>query len=160
MQCFTIWIMQFVDACCLSLYLQFQCLGRRSHREGSASRTKGSTAMSLRQRYSKRVNSAWLGEFAHVVCTQRAATSRRVEVSIVGEHNSPSLETPEPRDQFKVYELTRDICRDITLPSPMRDCPWPDDDSHAKEEPYEQIPVSHIHRTMKVTLFINIINLH
>ena len=38
MQCFTVWIaMQFVHACCLSLYLQFQCPGRRSHRGGSAS---------------------------------------------------------------------------------------------------------------------------
>jgi hypothetical protein len=42
-----------------------------------------------------------------------------------------------PWDQFKLHELTRDICRDGTLPSPVRDCPRPDDDSHAKEEPSE-----------------------
>jgi hypothetical protein len=32
----------------------------------------------------------------------------------------------------------------IAMPkiSPMRDCPRPDDDSHAKEEPSEQTPVS------------------
>ena len=40
-------------------------------------------------------------------------------------------------DQFKLHELTGDICRDSTPPSPMRDCRQPDDDSHAKEEPSE-----------------------
>ena len=91
MQCFTVWIaMQFVHACCLSLYLQFQCPGRRSHRGGSASRTKGSAAMNPRRRHSKRVNSTRLGEFAHGVHTQKATADKRVEVSAVGEHNSPS----------------------------------------------------------------------
>ena len=60
-----------------------------------------------------------------------------MEVSVVGEHNSPSPRTPVPRDQFELHELTRDICQDGTLPSPVRDCPWSDDDSHAKEEPSE-----------------------
>ena len=46
------------------------------------------------------------------------------------------------RDQFKLHELTGDIYRDGTLPSPVRDYPWPDDDSHAKEEPSKQTPVS------------------
>ena len=73
-----------------------------------------------------------------------------MKVSVVGEHNSPSPRTPEPRDQFKFHELTRDICWDSTLPSPVRDCPWPDDDSHAKEEPCEQTPISSTRRTMKV----------
>ena len=41
------------------------------------------------------------------------------------------------RDQFKLHELTGDICRDVILPSPVRDCPWLDDDSHAEEEPFE-----------------------
>ena len=143
MQCFTIWIaMQFVHACCLSLYLQFQCLGRRSHRGGSASRTKGSAAMNPRRRHSKRVNSTWPREFAHGVCTRRDAAGKRVEVSAVGEHNSQSPRTPKPRDQFKVHELTGDICRDITLPSHVRDYPRPDDDSHAEEKPSGQTPDS------------------
>ena len=134
--------MQFVHACCLSLYLQFQCPGQRSHRGGSASRTKGSVAMSPRQRHSKRVNSTRLGEFGHGVHTRRVATGKRVEVSAVGEHNSPSPWTPIPRDQFKLHELTGDICQDGTLPSPVRDYPWLDDDSHAEEERSEQTPVS------------------
>jgi len=46
------------------------------------------------------------------------------------------------RDQFKLHELTGDIYWDGTLPSPVRDCPWPDDDSDAKEEPSEQTHVS------------------
>ena len=96
------------------------------------------------------MNSTQPGEFAHGVRTRRVAADKRVEVSIVGEHNSPSPWTPEPRDQFKVNELTIDICQDIILPSPMRDCPWPDDNSHAKEEPSKQTPVSPTHRTMKV----------
>ena len=110
MHCFTVWIaMQFVHACCLSLYLQFQCLGRRSHKGGSASRTKGSAAMSLRRRHSKRVNSTRPGEFAHGVHTRRAVAGKRVEVSVVGKHNFPSSWTPVPRDQFKLHELTGDI---------------------------------------------------
>jgi hypothetical protein len=138
MQCFIVWIaMQFVHACCLRLYLQFQCMGRRSHRGGSASRTKGSVAMSPGRRHSKRLNSTRPGEFALGVHTRRAIAGKRVEVSAVGEHNSPSPWTPVPRDQFKLYELTGDICQDGTLPSPMRDCPWPDDDSHAEEDPSE-----------------------
>jgi hypothetical protein len=144
MQCFTVWItMQFVHVCCLSLNLQFQYPGQRSHRGGSASRTKDTATMSPGRRHSKRVNSTRLGEFAHGVCTRRAATGKREEVSVVGEHNSPSQRTLEPRDQFKVHELTRDICWDVTLPSPMRDCPQLDDDSHAEEEPSKQTPVSH-----------------
>ena len=57
-----------------------------------------------------------------------------MEVSAVGEHNSPSPWTPIPRDQFKLHELTGDICQDGALP-PSRECPQPDDDSHDKEEP-------------------------
>jgi hypothetical protein len=60
-----------------------------------------------------------------------------VEVLAVGQHNSPSPWTPVCRDQFKLHELTGDIYRDGTLPSPVRDCPRPDDDSHAEEEPSE-----------------------
>ena len=60
-----------------------------------------------------------------------------MELSAVGEHNSPSPWTPIPRDQFKLYELTRDICWDSSLPSPVREFLWPDDDSHAKVEPSE-----------------------
>ena len=75
--------------------------------------------------------------FAHGVHTWRAAAGKRVEVLAVGEHNSPSPWTPVHRDQFKLHELNGDICRDGTLPSPVRDCPQPDDDSHAEEEPSE-----------------------
>ena len=101
MQCFTIWIaMEFVHAYCLSLYLQFQCLGRRSHSGGSTSRTKGSTAMSPRWRHSKRLNSTRLGEFSHGVHTRRVVAGKRVEVSAVDEHNSPSPRTPVPREQL------------------------------------------------------------
>jgi len=151
MQCFTIWIaMQFVHACCLSLYLQLQSLGRRSHRGGSTNRTKGSTAMSPGWRQSKRVNSTWLGDLTHGVCTQKAAASKRLEVSAQDEHNSPSPPTLIPRDQFQIHELTGDICWDGALPSPVRDWSHPDDDSHAKEESFEQTPVSPTHKTMKV----------
>jgi hypothetical protein len=129
--------MQFIHACCLCLYLQFQCPSRRSHRGGSTSRTKGNVAMSPRWRHSKRVNSTWPGEFAHGVRTRRTATGKRVEVSAVGEHNSLSPWTPVLRDQFKLYELTGDIYWEGTLPGPVRDCPRPDDDSHAKEQPSE-----------------------
>ena len=91
MQCFTIWIsMEFVHACCLNLYLQFQCLGQRSHRGGSASRTKGSAAMSPGRRLSKRVRSTPPEEVAHGFCTRRSSTGKRVEVAAVGEHNSTS----------------------------------------------------------------------
>ena len=142
MQCFAIWIaMQFVHACYLSLYLQFQCTGRRSHRGGFVSRTKGSVAMSPRRRHSKWLNSTRLGEFAHGVRTRRAIAGKRVEVSAVGEYNCPSPRTPIPRDQFKLHELTGDICRDGALP-PSRECPQPDDDSHDKEEPSKQTPFS------------------
>jgi hypothetical protein len=105
------------------------------HRGGSTSRTKGRAAMSPRQRHSKRVNSTWPGEFALEVCTRRATTGKRVEISVVGEHNSPSPWTPIPRDQFKLHELTGDIWWDSTLPSLVRDYPRPDDDSNAEEEP-------------------------
>ena len=72
MQCFSVWIaMQFVHACCLSLYFQFQCPGQRSLRGGSASKTKGSAAMSPGRMHSKRVNSTRPGEFALGVRTQR-----------------------------------------------------------------------------------------
>ena len=58
MQCFAVWIaMQFVHASCLNLFLQFQCLVRRSHRGDSASRTKGSADINPRGRQSKRVKS-------------------------------------------------------------------------------------------------------
>ena len=47
MQCFTVLIaMEFVHACCLNLYLQFQCPGQRRH-----------TGRSARRRSSKRVRS-------------------------------------------------------------------------------------------------------
>jgi hypothetical protein len=65
-QCFAVWIaMQFVHACCLSLFLQFQRLGRRSRRGGSTSRTKGSADISPRGRQSKRVKSTQPGELTH-----------------------------------------------------------------------------------------------
>ena len=102
-------------------------------------------------------------EAAHGFYTRRSSTGKRVEVAAVGEHNSPP--TPGPRDQFQVHQLTGDIGQDNTLPSPMRDypqldddshikeepsklpslvrdCPRPDDDSHAKEEPSRKTPVS------------------
>ena len=60
-----------------------------------------------------------------------------MKVLAVGEHNSSSPQTPVPRDQFKLHELTRDISRDDSLPSPVRECPQPNDDSHVKEEPSE-----------------------
>ena len=119
MQCFTIWIsMEFVHACCLSLYLQFQCLGRRSHRGGSTSRIEGSTTMSPERKLSKRLRSTPPEEATHGFCTRRSSAGKRVEVAAVGEHNSPSRPTPERRDQFQVHQLTRDIGRDGTLPSP------------------------------------------
>jgi hypothetical protein len=93
--------------------------------------------MSHGRRHSKWLNSTWPGEFAHGVRTQRAATGKRVEVLALGQHNSPSPWTPVCRDQFKLHELTGDIYQDGTLPSPVRDCPRPDDDSHAEEEPSE-----------------------
>ena len=93
--------------------------------------------------HSKRVNSTRPGEFAHGVRTRRAAASKRVEVSAVGEHNSPSPRTHVHGDQFKLHELTGDICRDCTLPSPMRDYPWPDDDKHAERSPVRDCPRSH-----------------
>ena len=95
------------------------------------------------------MNSTRPGEFAHGVRTRRAAASKRVEVSTVGEHNSPSPQTVVPRDQFQVHELTRDIGRDGTLPSPKRDSSWLDDYSPAEEEPSQQTLVSPTHRTMK-----------
>ena len=93
--------------------------------------------MSPGRRHSKKVNSTRSREFAHGVCTWRAAADKRVEVSAVGEHNSLSRWIPIPRDQFKLHELTGDICRDDNLPSPVKDCPQPHDDSHAEEEPSE-----------------------
>ena len=72
-----------------------------------------------------------------------------MEVAAVGEHNSPSRPTPGPRDQFQVHQLTGDIGRDGTLPSPERDSSWPDDDSPTKEEPSQQTLVSSTRRTMK-----------
>ena len=134
MQCFSVWIaMEFVHACCLSLYLQF--LGQRRHRGGSASRTKGSTAMSLERRPSKQVRSTPPEEDAHGFCTRRSSAGKRVEVAAVGEHNSPSRPILGPKDQFQVHQLTRDIGRDGTLPSPGRDSSRLDDDSPAEEEP-------------------------
>jgi hypothetical protein len=74
-------------------------------------------------------------EVAHGFCTRRSFAGKIVEVVAVGEHNSPSRSTPRPRDQFQVYQLTRDISRDGTLPSPERDSSWPNDDSPVEEEP-------------------------
>ena len=74
------------------------------------------------------MNSTRLGEFTHGVYTHKATASKRLGVSIL---------TPVPRDQFQIHELTRDIYRYDTLPSPVRDWSWLDDDSHAKEEPSE-----------------------
>ena len=151
MQCFTVWIlMEFVHAYCLSLYLQFQCLDRRSHRGVSASRTKGSTAMSTGWRLSKWVRSTPLEETAHEFCIRRSSVGKTVEVAAVGEHNSPSRLTPGPIDQFHVHQLTGDIGRDGTLPSPKRDSSWLDDDSPTEEEPSQQTPSSPTCRTMKV----------
>jgi hypothetical protein len=82
--------MEFLHACCLSLYLQFQCLDRRSHRGDSANKTKGNTAMSLERRLSKRVRSTPPKEDAHGFYTRRSSAGKRVEVAAVGEHNSPS----------------------------------------------------------------------
>ena len=65
-----------------------------------------------------------------------------MEALVVGEHNFPSPRTPKPRDQLKVHELIGDICQDVTLPSPVGECPWPYDDTHAEEEHYEQTPIS------------------
>ena len=65
--------------------------------------------MSPRQRHSKWLNSTRLGDYAHGVHTRRATAGKRVEVSAVGEHNSPSPRTPIYRDQFKLHELTGDI---------------------------------------------------
>ena len=66
MQCFAVWIaMQFVHANCLNLFLQFQRPVRRSCREGSTSRTKGSADISPRGRQSKRVKSTRHGELTH-----------------------------------------------------------------------------------------------
>ena len=111
--------------------------------------TKGSTAMSPRRRPSKRVRSTPSELATHGLCTWMSSVGNRVEVAAVGEHNSPSPPTPIPRHQFQIHELTRDICWDSALPSLVRDCPWPDDDSHAEEEPFEQIPVTPTRRTMK-----------
>jgi hypothetical protein len=86
----------------------------------------------------------------HGFCTQKAAASKRIEVSAQDEHNSPSPPTPVPRDQFQIHELTGEICQDGALPSPVRDWSWLDDDSHAKEEPSEKTPISPTRRTMKV----------
>ena len=151
MQCFTVWIaIEFVNAYCLSLYLQFQCLGQKSHRRGSTSRTKSSAAMSPGWRLSKRVRSTPIEEATHGFCTRRSSASKRVEVAAVGEHNSLSRQTLGPRDQFQFHQLTGYIGRDGTLPNPKRDSSWPDDDSPAEEEPSQQTPVSPTRRTMKV----------
>ena len=136
MQYFTVWIaIEFIHACCLSLYLQFQCLGRRSHRGGSTSRTKGSAAMSPGRRLSKRVRSTPPEEATHGFCTRRSSAGKRVEVVAVGEHNSPSRPTPGPKDQFQVHQLTGDIGQDGTLPRPERNSSRPDDDIPTNEEP-------------------------
>ena len=74
-------------------------------------------------------------KFSHGVHTWKAAAGKSVEVSVVGEHNSLSPWTLVPKDQFELNVLTGDICRDGSLPSPVRECPRPDDDSHAEEEP-------------------------
>ena len=142
MQYFTLWIsVEFVHACCLSLYLQFLFLGRRSHRGGSASRTKGSATMCPRQRLSNRVRST-PEEATHGFCTRRSSAGKTVEVAAVGEHNSPSRPTPGPMHQFQLYQLTGDIGRDGTLHSPERDSSWPNDDSPTEEEPSQQTPIS------------------
>ena len=106
--------------------------------------------MSPRQRLSKRVRSTPLEEAAHGFCTRRSSAGKRVEVAVVGEHNSPSRPTLVPRDQFQVHQLTGDIGRDGTLPIPKRDSSWPDDDSPAEEEPSQQTPVFPTRKTMKV----------
>ena len=77
--------------------------------------------MSPGRRLSKRVRSTPPEEAAHGFCTRRSSAGKRVEVAAVGEHNSPSRPTPEPRDQFQVHQLTGDIGQEGTLPSPERD---------------------------------------
>jgi hypothetical protein len=98
---------------------------------------------------SKRVRLTPLEQAAHGVCSWRSTTGKRVEVAVVGEHNSPSRPTPRPRDQFQVHELTGDIGHDGTLPNPERDSSWPDDYSPTKEEPSQQTPISPTCRTLK-----------
>ena len=105
--------------------------------------------MSPGRRLSKRVRSTPLEEAAHGFCTRRSSAGKRVEVAVVGEHNSPSQPTPGPRDQFQVHQLTRDIGRDGILPSPKRDSSRPDDYSPTKEEPSQQTPVFPTCKTMK-----------
>jgi hypothetical protein len=116
--------MEFVHACYLSLYLQFQCLDRRSHRGGSTSRTKGSATMSPRRRLSKRVRSTPPKEAAHGFCTRRSSTGKRVEVAAVGEHNSPSRPTlgpylalrETPHGQIMIALLTRSPLNKLLSP--------------------------------------------
>jgi hypothetical protein len=87
------------------------------------------------------VRSTPLEQAAHGVCTRRSAASKRVEVAVVGEHNSPSRLTSRPRDHFQVHELAGDTGRDGTLPILERDSSWPDDYSPGEDAPSKQTPV-------------------
>ena len=72
-QFFVVWIaMQFLHACRLSLFLQFQAMGWTSHREVPASRAKGSTDMDPRGWQSKRVKPTSLAELQHLVVPTRS----------------------------------------------------------------------------------------
>ena len=66
-QFFVVWIaMQFLHACRLSLFLQFQAMGWTSHREVPASRAKGNTDMGPRGWQSKRVKPTSLAKLQHL----------------------------------------------------------------------------------------------
>jgi hypothetical protein len=90
MQCFTVWIsMEFVHACCLSLYLQFQSSCQRSHRGGSANRTKGSATMSHGRRPSKRVRSTPLEQAAwnDLNFLEGKSIDMKYNVIVLGDHS-------------------------------------------------------------------------
>jgi hypothetical protein len=105
--------------------------------------------MNPRRRPSKRVRSTPPEQAAHGVCTRRFAAGKRVEVAVVGEHNSPSRPTSRPRDHFQVHELTRDIGWDGTLPILERDSSRLDDYSPSEKASSKQTPVSPTRRMMK-----------
>jgi hypothetical protein len=89
MQCFTIWIaIQFLHDSCLSLFHQFQYLGLRSYRGGSASRTKGTTDMSTARKPGKRVHATRQLSEPGVLTRSGKNKHRRQDGPAGGEHNS------------------------------------------------------------------------